>query len=204
MSTLAPGEAAPGLPIWASSGGDFPAGNIVVAADGSITEAFGVSSGAQLSFESVGGGGTFETLSVKPVFTFESPIQSTAMLSITNEVLNFASLALGGLQLYGPNVGPTDGSGCSVSADGSGNLLVNGAPLTAGPLIQAQHVSTVAGTTVVNLATPYTGIYTVQVSYIGAGPYTVIPSAGLLNSGDFTIYSDSGVTVAWLAIGDTQ
>ena len=203
MATLTPGFAGPELPLYPSQGGNIAAGNITVAPTGLITEEIDVSgSGAALLFETIQGGGTFESLSIQPVFTNESPSQSTQLLSVTNSLTEFAEVAVAAVQLFGPGVQPTQGlAGCSLSQDGASNLVVNGDVLRF-----CGRATTIGASTGVTLAAPgFTDVdYQVQVSYNGPGPFTTIPSAVITAPTGFTIYSDAGVSVSWLAMKTTQ
>ena len=203
MSTFAPGFAGPDVPLYPTQGGNIAAGNVTVAPGGLITEEIdSAGEGAALLFETILGGGTFESLSIQPVFANESPSQSAQMLSVTNSLTDFAEIALARVQLFGPNVTPTQGlAGCSLSQDGASNLVVNGNVLRF-----CGRAVTIGATTGVTLAAPgFTDTdYQVQVSYNGAGPFTTIPSAVITATDGFTIHSDAGVSVSWLAMKSTQ
>ena len=203
MATLVPGFAGPGFPLYPSQGGDIAAANLVVAPEGLITEQINAAGlGAALLFETVEGGGTFETLSIQPVFTNEAPEESTQMLSCTNSLTKFAQVALAAVQLFTTDLAPTDGpAGCSLTSDGASNLVVNGDVLRF-----CGRASTSGSSVGVTLQAPgFTNSdYQVLVSYNGTGPFTVIPSANITGPDTFTIYCDAGINISWLAMKTTQ
>ena len=198
MATYAPGFAGPGIPLYPTQGGDINAANVNVVAGGLIREQIDASgSGAALLFETIEGGGTFESMSIQPVFTFESQEASTEMLAVTNSLTNFAQIAVGGLQLYQTSITPFESFGCSVTSDGFGNLVVNGNPLR-----YCGREQTVADVTTITLGGMgfSSSDYQVFLSYNGGGPFVSIPSAVITSASTFDIHCDSGAAISWLAM----